>query len=46
MAPCRLSRLDIQAWERDEGVRLELWERRAILQIDSLQLEIVTTTKT
>jgi hypothetical protein len=27
--------LEIQAWERDEGVRLEPWERRAIMALDS-----------
>lgn len=25
----------MQAWERDEGIRLERWERRAILTLDA-----------
>lgn len=35
MGVSRLSRLEIQAWERDEGHRLEAWERRALLAIDA-----------
>lgn len=31
----RIPRLEIQAWERDEGVRLQRWERRAILTLDA-----------
>lgn len=34
MSLCRLTRLDVQMWERDEGIRLEPWERRAIFQLD------------
>lgn len=34
MGPCRLSRLEIQAWERDQGVNLMAWERRAIIAVD------------
>lgn len=30
-----LSRVEIQAWERDEGNLLEPWERRAILKLDA-----------
>ena len=30
-----LSRLEIQAWEADEGHALEPWERRAVLQLDA-----------
>ena len=41
MGPSRLSRLEIQAWERDEGVRLERWERRAVMAIDALHLSIM-----
>lgn len=40
--PARISRLEIQAWERDEGVRLEPWERRAIMQLDAEHLRIMT----
>lgn len=36
MGVARLSRLEIQAWERDEGVGLRPWERRAIIQLDAL----------
>jgi hypothetical protein len=32
--------LEIQAWERDEGVRLEPWERRAILELDQEWLRV------
>jgi hypothetical protein len=35
MALSRLSRLEIRAWEEDEGVQLEGWERRAILRLDA-----------
>ena len=35
MSICRLTRHDIQAWEADEGVSLDRWERRAILAIDA-----------
>lgn len=31
----RLTRAEIHAWEADEGHRLELWERRAIMAIDA-----------
>ncbi len=33
--PAPLSRVEIQAWERDECIRLAPWERRAILRIDA-----------
>lgn len=36
--PSRLSRLEIQAWEADEGVALERWERRAILMLDAVYM--------
>jgi len=29
-----LSRLEIHAWEADEGVSLDTWERRAIFKLD------------
>lgn len=35
MGPSRLTRLEIRAWEEDEGQALELWERRAIMAIDA-----------
>lgn len=35
MSICRLTRHDIRAWEADEGVSLDRWERRAILAIDA-----------
>lgn len=41
MAPARISRLEIRLWEQDEAVRLERWERRAILAIDALWLRSV-----
>lgn len=40
--PARLSRLEIQAWERDEGVRLEPWERRALIALDAEHLLTMT----
>jgi hypothetical protein len=43
--PSRLPRLEIQAWERDEGVRLEPWERRAIMRLDALHLSIMNAPK-
>lgn len=45
MGPSRLSRMEIQAWERDEGVKLEPWERRSIMRLDALQLELATAKK-
>jgi hypothetical protein len=30
-----LSRMEIQAWEADEGVELTAWERRTILRLDA-----------
>lgn len=45
MGPNRLTRLEIQAWERDEGIRLERWERRAILMIDSEHLRVMAEAK-
>jgi len=33
--PSRLTRLEIHAWQADEGVPLLHWERRAILAIDA-----------
>lgn len=38
MGPSRLTRAEVHAWEQDEGHRLELWERRAILAIDAAWL--------
>ncbi|PZR36492.1 hypothetical protein [Caulobacter segnis] len=34
MALSPISRLEIAQWERDEMVRLEAWERRALLRLD------------
>lgn len=34
MGPSRLSRLEIRAWEEDEGRTLSVWERRLIMDID------------
>lgn len=42
MGVCRLPRTEIQAWERDEGVRLEPWERRAILALDAAFVAAMT----
>jgi hypothetical protein len=33
--PSRLTRQDIQAWEIDEGVSLDRWERNAIMKLDA-----------
>lgn len=41
MGPSRISRLEIQAWEADEAVQLQVWERRAILLLDSAWLTSV-----
>lgn len=41
MGVSRLSRLDVQAWERDEGQALEPWERRALMAIDAAWLKTV-----
>lgn len=46
MSPNRISRLDIQAWERDEMVTLERWERRALMAIDALHLSIIAENQT
>lgn len=35
MALAPISRLEIRIWEADEGVRLDPWERRAILRLDA-----------
>ena len=40
--PSRLSRLEVQAWEQDECIRLERWERRAILALDAAFLATVS----
>lgn len=45
MGPNRLTRLEIQAWEQDEGIRLERWERRAIMALDALHLTIINEAK-
>jgi len=42
MGASRLSRLEIHAWEQDEGQRLERWERRAVMAIDAAWVRIVT----
>ena len=41
MAANRLTRLEIQAWEQDEGIRLARWERRAIMAVDAEHLRIM-----
>ncbi len=33
--PAPLSRHDIRQWQEDEGIELERWERRLILNIDT-----------
>jgi hypothetical protein len=42
MGPSKISRAEIAQWERDERIDLEPWERRAILRLDTLHLEIMT----
>lgn len=42
MGISRIPRTEIQAWERDEGVRLERWERRAILALDEAFIAAMT----
>jgi len=37
----RIPRVEIHAWERDEGVRLAPWERRAVMALDALELSIL-----
>jgi hypothetical protein len=44
MAPSRITRLEIQAWEDDEGIQLERWERRALLMVDAAWLQNVSKT--
>jgi hypothetical protein len=34
MGPSRLSRLEIHAWEADEGHVLERWERKTLMAVD------------
>jgi len=34
MGPARITRHDIRAWEQDEAISLDPWERRAILNLD------------
>jgi hypothetical protein len=36
MGPSRLTRLEIRAWEEDEHIELEPWERRTIMALDRL----------
>lgn len=42
MAISRLSRAEIRLFEEDEGVKLERWERRAIMAIDAAWVRINT----
>jgi hypothetical protein len=35
MSLSRVPRSEIAQWERDEGLCLERWERRALLQLDA-----------
>lgn len=42
MGPGRLSRLEIHAWEADEGVTLARWERRCVMAIDAAWLKAVS----
>ena len=46
MGPSRLSRLEIRAWEEDEHIRLERWERRALMRLDSVYLASLHTPET
>ncbi len=46
MAPPRITRHDIHAWERDELTTLQLWERRAILRLDATFLNLPSKPKT
>lgn len=34
VAPPKITRHDIHAWEQDEQISLQLWERRAIMELD------------
>lgn len=45
MALARIPRTEIAQWERDEGVRLEPWERRAILALDAAYVATMTPKK-
>lgn len=45
MGPNRLTRLEIQAWEQDEAVSLDRWERRAIMALDTEQLRIIAESR-
>jgi hypothetical protein len=46
MSLCRIPRTEIQAWERDEGVCLHPWERRAILALDAAFVAAMSPKKT
>jgi hypothetical protein len=35
MGPSRLSRQEIRLWEEDEGRRLAMWERKAVMALDA-----------
>lgn len=41
MGPCRLTRLEIRAWQEDEAISLEPWERRALMALDAAWLTSV-----
>lgn len=45
MALARIPRSEIAQWERDERIRLEPWERRAILALDAAYVETMTPKK-
>ncbi len=37
--PARLTRPEIHAWEADEGVTLDRWERQAVMKLDALYIQ-------
>lgn len=42
MGLCKITRHDIARWERDEGIRLERWERKLIRDIDDEYVAMMT----
>lgn len=42
MGLCRLPRTEIAQWERDEGIALSPWQRRAILALDEAFVAAMT----
>jgi hypothetical protein len=45
MSITRIPRTEIAQWERDEGISLERWERRAILELDAAFIAAMTPKK-